>query len=65
MKTSLECCIRRDVKGLYKASKEGTIKNSTGISDSFEKPINADIVLDGDEEKSTIEYNLEKIINRI
>jgi sulfate adenylyltransferase len=65
MRTSLECCIRRDVKGLYKAAIEGTVKNFTGISDPFEEPINADIILDGDEQNSKIEYNLEKIINHI
>jgi adenylylsulfate kinase len=65
MKTSIECCERRDVKGLYKLAKEGKLANFTGISDPFEEPINADLVLDGDEQLSTIELNLEKIINHI
>jgi sulfate adenylyltransferase len=65
MKTSLDCCERRDVKGLYKLAKEGKLANFTGISDPFEEPTNADLVLDGDEQISSIENNLEKIINRI
>jgi adenylylsulfate kinase-like enzyme len=62
MKTSLDCCIARDVKGLYRAAIEGTVKNFTGISDPFEEPTKADIVLDGD---GNMEDNINKIINTI
>ena len=43
--TSLEKCEERDAKGLYKLAREGVIKEFTGISDPYEEPINADIVV--------------------
>lgn len=65
MKTSLECCIRRDVKGLYKLALEGKIQSFTGVSDPFEEPESADLVLDGDEVNVSIQENLDKIIKVI
>jgi adenylylsulfate kinase len=44
--TSLEVCEQRDVKGLYQKARRGEIKNFTGISDPYEAPAQADIVLD-------------------
>ncbi|MFS4436989.1 bifunctional sulfate adenylyltransferase/adenylylsulfate kinase [Paracoccaceae bacterium GXU_MW_L88] len=44
--TSLEECERRDRKGLYKLAREGKIKEFTGISDPYEEPTNAELVLD-------------------
>jgi adenylylsulfate kinase len=44
--TSLEVCEQRDVKGLYQKARRGEIKNFTGISDPYEAPEHADIVLD-------------------
>ena len=44
--TSLEECERRDVKGLYAKARKGEIKNFTGISAPFEKPLHPDIALD-------------------
>lgn len=41
--TPLSVCETRDVKGLYKLARDGTIKNFTGISDPFEKPNDAEI----------------------
>jgi adenylylsulfate kinase-like enzyme len=56
--TPLEVCESRDVKGLYKLAREGKIKEFTGISDPFEKPVNPDILIDGTD-------NLDKTINKI
>jgi len=42
----LEICQKRDVKGLYRAAKHGKIKEFTGISQPYEKPKHAEIVLD-------------------
>jgi sulfate adenylyltransferase len=39
--TPVEECERRDVKGLYKAARTGTLKNFTGVSDPFEVPTNS------------------------
>ena len=36
--TSLEVCEARDVKGLYKKARSGSIKNMTGISAPYESP---------------------------
>jgi sulfate adenylyltransferase len=44
--TSLDECERRDRKGLYKLAREGKIKEFTGISDPYEAPIKAELVLD-------------------
>lgn len=60
--TSLAKCEERDIKGLYKKAREGIIKEFTGISDPFEKPSKADLILDN----SNIEQlgtNVDKIID--
>jgi sulfate adenylyltransferase len=44
--TSLEECEKRDRKGLYKLAREGKIKEFTGISDPYEAPINAELVVE-------------------
>jgi len=44
--TSLEKCEERDVKGLYELARKGVIKEFTGISDPYEAPTNAEIVID-------------------
>ena len=43
--TSVEDCEKRDRKGLYKLAREGKIKEFTGISDPYEVPTNAELVL--------------------
>ena len=43
--TPLEVCEARDVKGLYKLAREGKIKQFTGISDPFDEPTNADVII--------------------
>ncbi len=59
----IEVCEERDVKGLYKKARKGEIKDFTGISSPFEKPINADLVLKT-AEKSPNEL-LEELLQRI
>ena len=44
--TSVEECERRDRKGLYKLAREGKIKEFTGISDPYELPTKAELVLE-------------------
>ncbi|MDP5151010.1 adenylyl-sulfate kinase [Rheinheimera baltica] len=44
--TPLEVCEQRDVKGLYKKARAGEISHFTGISDPYEAPERADLVLD-------------------
>lgn len=43
--TPLEKCEERDVKGLYELARKGVIKEFTGISDPYEIPENAEIVI--------------------
>ena len=45
MNTSLEKCEERDVKGLYELARKGIIKEFTGISDPYEVPEMAEIVV--------------------
>jgi adenylylsulfate kinase len=45
-KCSLEECIKRDVKGMYKKAMKGEIKEFTGISDPYEEPKDAVVTLD-------------------
>jgi adenylylsulfate kinase-like enzyme len=44
--TSLEECARRDVKGLYAKAFSGEIKEFTGVSDPYEAPEHAEIVVE-------------------
>ena len=44
--TSVEVCEQRDRKGLYAKARAGIIKEFTGISDPYESPADADIVID-------------------
>ena len=44
--TPLEVCEQRDAKGVYAKARRGEIENFTGISDPYETPQNAEVVLD-------------------
>jgi len=44
--TPLEVCEQRDRKGLYARARAGTIQKFTGISDPYEVPSDAELVLD-------------------
>ncbi len=44
--TPLEVCEERDRKGLYAKARAGIIKQFTGISDPYEEPQDADVVID-------------------
>jgi sulfate adenylyltransferase len=44
--TPLEICEQRDRKGLYAKARAGIIKEFTGISDPYEEPKDADIIID-------------------
>ncbi|MEE4116727.1 MAG: adenylyl-sulfate kinase [Marinilabiliaceae bacterium] len=46
LSTSLEECIKRDPKGLYKRALQGEITNFTGIDSPYETPIRPDILID-------------------
>ena len=42
----LEVCEQRDRKGLYAKARAGIIKEFTGVSDPYEEPADADLVID-------------------
>lgn len=44
--TPLDICEQRDRKGLYARARKGEIEYFTGISDPYESPKNADLVID-------------------
>jgi adenylylsulfate kinase len=59
VKSPLDVCISRDIKGLYKKAIDGYITNMTGIQDPFEEPIKTDFICD------TNRFNLEECIDQI
>ena len=46
MATALEVCEARDRKGLYAKARAGIVKEFTGISDPYEVPTDADVIID-------------------
>lgn len=67
MSTSLETCIKRDPKGLYKQALGGRIKGFTGIDAPYEIPLNPDLLIDTElmSVQETINLSLEMILPRI
>ena len=61
IKTDIETCIQRDVKGLYKKAIAGEIKEFTGISSVYEEPENPELILDT--QNLTIEECTNKVIS--
>jgi len=43
--TSVEVCEQRDRKGLYAKARAGILKEFTGISDPYEIPVKAEVVI--------------------
>lgn len=54
---SVDSCMERDVKGLYRKAIEGKIENFTGISDVYEKPVNPFLHLHTDTESPVDSVN--------
>ena len=50
VKCPLEICIERDVKGLYKKAMAGEIAHFTGVSDPYEEPEHAEVIVETDAE---------------
>jgi len=53
VKADIETCKRRDDTGIYKEAEQGQIKDFTGVSQAYEEPENADIVLDTEKKSPT------------
>jgi adenylylsulfate kinase len=58
-RASLESLEARDPKGLYRKARDGQVKNFTGISDIYEVPVDAEIVVDTDVE--SVEDSVSKV----
>ena len=57
--TPIEVCEERDRKGLYAKARAGIIKEFTGISDPYEEPADADLLID------TIQFTAEEAAQQI
>jgi adenylyl-sulfate kinase len=60
VRCSVEVCIERDTKGLYKRALKGEIPNFTGISDPYEEPLAPEVVVETDQE--TPEKSVKRIV---
>jgi adenylyl-sulfate kinase len=50
VKASLDECIRRDTKGLYRRALAGEVPQFTGVSDPYEEPLAPELVVDTERE---------------
>jgi adenylylsulfate kinase len=48
VKCSLETCIKRDPKGLYKNALKGEIKDLTGLQDAYGEPLHPEVIVDSE-----------------
>jgi adenylyl-sulfate kinase len=60
VKVSLEEAERRDVKGLYAKARSGEIKEFTGVSDPYEEPEHAELIVHTENESP--EESAQKVI---
>jgi sulfate adenylyltransferase len=44
--TPIEICVQRDRIGLYAKARAGLVQNFTGVSDPYEPPSDAEVVID-------------------
>ena len=63
VKASVDTCIKRDPKGLYKKAKNGEITNLTGLQSPYEEPQNPELILDT--EMNTPEQCLQIITKKL
>jgi adenylylsulfate kinase len=63
VKCSLETCITRDPKGLYKKALSGDIKDLTGLQDPYEEPENPEIIVDT--ERQTVEECVNVVLDKV
>jgi sulfate adenylyltransferase len=57
--TPLQECIRRDVKGMYRAALAGQIQQFTGIGAPYEPPLEPEVVC------KTVDYTVDQCVNQI
>lgn len=59
VKASVDTCVKRDPKGLYKKALAGEIKDLTGLQSPYEEPEHPELVID------TEKYNVDESVNLI
>jgi len=60
VKCALEVCEQRDPKGLYRRARLGEILDMTGVSAPYEKPQNADFIVETD--RLALDESVEEVI---
>jgi ATP sulfurylase/adenylyl-sulfate kinase len=63
VRCSLDELVRRDVKGLYVRALAGEIANFTGVSDPYEAPDHAEVVVDT--ERETVEESVDAVLRAL
>jgi adenylylsulfate kinase len=63
VKCSLDTCIERDCKGLYRKAINGKMHNLIGLQIPYEEPINPDVI--ADTEHDTCDNVVDKIISKL
>jgi len=63
VRASLDECIRRDTKGLYRRALAGEIPQFTGVSDPYEEPLAAEVVIDTEREE--VADSASRVIDRL
>lgn len=66
VRCEVEECIRRDVKGMYAKALRGEIQQFTGVSDPYEEPLDADVVVDTNAETPSKSVSrILEVVNRV
>ena len=63
VKSSIDSCEKRDVRGMYKKARDGEISNFIGIHVTYEPPTKPELVVDT--ENSVIDDSVQKILDYI
>jgi len=63
VRCSIEECMKRDVKGMYRKAMAGEITGFTGVDDPYEEPPSPELVLDTDRE--TVEESVGKVLGKM
>jgi pyruvate kinase len=61
LKSSIDTCMKRDVKGHYAKARQGKMKDMVGLDDSYDVPRNPHLTLDTD--NSTVDECVNQLIN--
>ncbi len=63
VKTPVEVCERRDIKGMWAKARAGEMKNFTGIDDPYEEPLEPEVVVETD--KESVDESVARIISAL